>query len=664
MTAQLAPTPIFKGWDNNGFPLALGFLTTYAAGTTTPQATYIDSTQTTQNTNPIQLNFRGECPLWLNPLLAYKFLLTDVVGNTIPGYPVDNIQGAIGVASNITPSITNTFTLGTPTITFANAYFGPNGAAVFDPVTGNIGYYARTTAEIAAGVTPTNFVYPPGNVDRYGTNTTPGTTDMSAAFSAAAQVAGKQGCSVVWGATAPYRLNNPVNCTGIRGVTFEDRSSGSASSGIVSIIVAHTGHGFDLSTSTELTFNNMTATNLAGTVPKSLLFCARNAAGSGAGLHRFNNIRTASNCTFSFIYYGYGSEENLFYGCIWYNTQPGSAIVSHNASNPSVYTSSFVTIATGAQSNTTFRHIGCEYLQFGNSGSTNEICIVLENAANFTMRDGLWLNAHGLAYVITAGTSPSTDLTFDSIRAEAAGTQPTYGVDATYSGGGTCISWTFTDVAFDCSGECIHFTTGQAIQGLATRNTRSSSGKLLAPYSLSNSVIESVNGQTVVGIAGGTVTQNVFIGQRTNINLTASTASLNLYADNLAGGFGVDADLFTSVSTACTGALTTPISYQIRMSPNGKQVTLNIPAIVGTTTAAASFTLAVAIPAAYRPTQNLRSLVAIEDSGATVNQPGQVFVTASTGVIIVFKDIVGTGNNWTNGVTGGLASGTEITWNL
>lgn len=170
MTAQLSPTPIFKGWDNNGFPLALGFLTTYAAGTTAPQATYVDSTQTTQNTNPIRLNFRGECALWLNPLLSYKFLLTDAAGNTIPGWPVDNIQGAIGVASNIVPSITNTFTLGTPTITFANAYFGPNGAAAFDPVSGNIGYYARTAAEIAAGVTPTNFAYPPGVAYRYAGN--------------------------------------------------------------------------------------------------------------------------------------------------------------------------------------------------------------------------------------------------------------------------------------------------------------------------------------------------------------------------------------------------------------------------------------------------------------------------------------------------------------
>lgn len=45
--------------------------------------------------------------------------------------------------------------------------------------------YPQTAAEIAAGVTPTNYLYPAGNVLRYGTNTTPGTTDMTAAFTSA-----------------------------------------------------------------------------------------------------------------------------------------------------------------------------------------------------------------------------------------------------------------------------------------------------------------------------------------------------------------------------------------------------------------------------------------------------------------------------------------------
>lgn len=46
----------------------------------------------------------------------------------------------------------------------------------------------RTEAERAAGVTPVNYAYLSGNVLRYGTNTVPGTTDMTAAFESAASV--------------------------------------------------------------------------------------------------------------------------------------------------------------------------------------------------------------------------------------------------------------------------------------------------------------------------------------------------------------------------------------------------------------------------------------------------------------------------------------------
>lgn len=46
--------------------------------------------------------------------------------------------------------------------------------------------YPQTAAEISAGVTPTNYFYPDGHVYRYGTNSVPGTTDMTTAFQNAA----------------------------------------------------------------------------------------------------------------------------------------------------------------------------------------------------------------------------------------------------------------------------------------------------------------------------------------------------------------------------------------------------------------------------------------------------------------------------------------------
>jgi parallel beta-helix repeat protein len=47
----------------------------------------------------------------------------------------------------------------------------------------SVSSFSRTTAE--ASLTIVNFSYPPGYVDRYATNTTPGTTDMTAGFAAA-----------------------------------------------------------------------------------------------------------------------------------------------------------------------------------------------------------------------------------------------------------------------------------------------------------------------------------------------------------------------------------------------------------------------------------------------------------------------------------------------
>lgn len=83
MTTILAPSLTLREWDNNGNPLAGGRVFTYAAGTTTPQATFTDSTGGTPNANPVILNSRGEAQVWLTPNLAYKFLIQDSAGNQI-----------------------------------------------------------------------------------------------------------------------------------------------------------------------------------------------------------------------------------------------------------------------------------------------------------------------------------------------------------------------------------------------------------------------------------------------------------------------------------------------------------------------------------------------------------------------------------------------------
>ena len=91
MTTQVSPVPVQRFYDNSGNLAVGGLLYTYAAGTTTPQATYTSSTGATPNTNPIVLNSRGECQIWCDPLLNYKYVLTDALSNTL--WTVDNVQG-------------------------------------------------------------------------------------------------------------------------------------------------------------------------------------------------------------------------------------------------------------------------------------------------------------------------------------------------------------------------------------------------------------------------------------------------------------------------------------------------------------------------------------------------------------------------------------------
>lgn len=100
MTSILSPSLIFQGLGFGGIPLPGGQLSSFVAGTSTPQATYTDSTMSTPNTNPVILNANGQAPVWLNPSLVYKFVLQDRFGNQI--FSADQVQGSL-TASALTP---------------------------------------------------------------------------------------------------------------------------------------------------------------------------------------------------------------------------------------------------------------------------------------------------------------------------------------------------------------------------------------------------------------------------------------------------------------------------------------------------------------------------------------------------------------------------------
>lgn len=81
-------------FTNTGAVLTGGKLYTYAAGTTTPQATYTTSAGNVARTNPIVLDAAGRVPgsgeIWITSA-AYKFVLTDSTDVLIATY--DNVSG-------------------------------------------------------------------------------------------------------------------------------------------------------------------------------------------------------------------------------------------------------------------------------------------------------------------------------------------------------------------------------------------------------------------------------------------------------------------------------------------------------------------------------------------------------------------------------------------
>lgn len=97
---NLSPVLRQRFFDTNGNPLAGGKVYSYQAGTSTPQATYTDSTGTSANTNPVILDASGEADIWLDQELSYKIVLDDA--NDVQQWETDGIVGIL------TPNAVNT----------------------------------------------------------------------------------------------------------------------------------------------------------------------------------------------------------------------------------------------------------------------------------------------------------------------------------------------------------------------------------------------------------------------------------------------------------------------------------------------------------------------------------------------------------------------------
>ena len=140
-------------FTNSGVILSGGKLYTYAAGTTTPKASYTSSSGNTPHTNPIILDSAGRVPggeIWL---LAspYKFALYTSADVLIATY--DNISG-LGAAAFQVDNFTGT---GSQTVfTLSSASLGENFTFVYIN-----GVYQQKNTYTISGTTLTFSQAPP-----------------------------------------------------------------------------------------------------------------------------------------------------------------------------------------------------------------------------------------------------------------------------------------------------------------------------------------------------------------------------------------------------------------------------------------------------------------------------------------------------------------------
>jgi hypothetical protein len=89
-TTILLPPPRIQFLDNNGKPLAGGFVFTYLAGTSIQQATYTDSTGATLNPDPVVLDAGGFASIYLTNATSYRFVVQNSLG--VQQYVADNVR--------------------------------------------------------------------------------------------------------------------------------------------------------------------------------------------------------------------------------------------------------------------------------------------------------------------------------------------------------------------------------------------------------------------------------------------------------------------------------------------------------------------------------------------------------------------------------------------
>lgn len=426
---------------------------------------------------------------------------------------------------------------------------------------------ARTSAEIAAGVNPVNFSYPPCYVDRYVSNTTPGVTDTSSGFSAAFKVAQLGGYSAVrYGATAPYATTNPINFTStglvnLRGVTLRCEAGPGKDAGTgnlnFSLIINHTGHGIDLTGTDSFNMENVSATSgsyngQGGATPKTFVFQSRVSSGASVGNSRFQNCFVIGNWSVA-AYYNYGAEDDEIVGGFWYNgyTTAAAATVLYTATNIKAQSSTFQTVSTGSQSCIDHKVIGGAFVNASSNAAAD--VFYLESITNLKFF-GPWaacgaggVGGRSLIYC-DMSNGPSNLVHLFGFQGENFGgsANPSYGVCFS-ANTQTVVDWTFEGCYLPSNVNAIFGGAGVTLSSMFLINIAEAASHGLSVPNLTGSTIISTN--MVINVTGTSCSGNLLVGARANMTLPNSNAvGTNVILDVAAG------NVFAGGSVSMAGA--------------------------------------------------------------------------------------------------------------
>jgi len=442
----------------------------------------------------------------------------------------------------------------------------------------------------------------PANVLDFGADPT-GATDSTAAFQAAIDSGAKY--IIIPHPTTYYLLNSPIDMTSSYdgsinrcGITLDFQSSNDVNitpNGSQPIYASHTGTAgpvIDMTGSRDCVIYDMSCYGDPANPPTCMLLLQRAAISEGSttcgggGRHNFYGLKSSGRFSEAVIY-NYASEENVYNGLYLIQAMPGKATVTVTGFNIAGVTSPFEFNPSGGQSNVGHTFIGCHLLSQGDSGSTNEVVLLLEAGGDLSYQGGFMYCPHGLAYVFISHTNSTFNyLTINGVRGENGvlngGTglyenQPHYGV---YYGTGaspqTDVYHSFTN--WRCSatyalrnGYIIYIQDNITVEGLVVSNVTNVIGGLLRFDTLKNSYI--THGTQVVDGTNVSTTgesyRNTFTGWAANRDLTGANTD-NIYLNTDDGDVASDhAGVWTPVLLAGATPVTNSLSIGYYSQING-----------------------------------------------------------------------------------------------